>query len=1384
MRRWVAGGAACTLLAGLIGATSVAGAEPLVTNGVYGWGDAGSEQWRLDFDNNRAPYVDVAVSSRSGSQHTTLAVTADGDVVSEGDFNGLASNMPAEIASGKITAIDVMGRGSFAAAAAISEQHGIVTWNGAPEPSAVCQQRVATQGARDVQLMVSQVPDSYQTNAGIVLLGDGTLCSWGATSTVESTPEVGGFEKIDAGGSHVVGLTETGEVYLWGINGARSLPAEFGQATVVDIAAVVNNVWALTDTGEILAADWIGRPVTPPAVPDEIQGKVVGLSESTVSSLNQMLAVTDRGEFVTWGGGVHMQAPPPDLEGHEVLAMSTSVSGHAFIAGEDLGLGPDPITVTEQPSIAGEPLVGETLTATPAEFSETEGVELTHQWYATRDAEPELIQGSTKPTLELTADQLGATITYTTTGQRGDEDPVVSEHSNAIGPIEEEEPETLEVETRPSIALAGGATEPRPGETIDATPAEFNQRAGLTIEHRWFRDGEPIDGVDGDTYELTGADVGAEIAYATHAERVSDGQTATSEQSDPIGPVLPAVLAFEEPPAINGPGYVGEEHTVVPGSTNDDDNVTMTYEWTVTFDDDRPAVTAPGETFTPDQGHLGGTLAVVQTAVRGDEAPVSATSQPVGPLREAPAPVAVESPAQIAVEGEEGIPFWGETLVGAPAVFAETEGVTVKHFWVSNLTQETPAELDEDGKARMVIPDGAFGVVHFRSVAIRDGYEERSGVSDSEWMTGFKQRIEVVSEPVVAGGETPLVGQELSIGSPAEFNLPPGTATVRHRWIAIAEDGTEEIVGTSQTLTLTQYLVGKRIVLEAHISRGAGGPGDQLTARSEPIGPITEPAPVELVTAPSIGGEPIVGQTLTGTPAEFTGDIVGEPVHEWLVNGEVAATGSTLALTRAHLGATIGYRTTVMELVSGETLTWEADTLGPVTLSPLAITGVPVVNGNPFIGQDLTVAPAPVNDEEVEPTFQWKADGTAIEGATGTTYTVQAGDAGKTITVEQIVARNGATEPGPDYASAESEPTAPVREAPVNLEIVEDASISGARVVGQTITGVPATFSDTEEATVTNFWVIDGETVPAESNELVLTDEHVGATIHFRSVANREVDGASVTSTSASSVGPVLAKVTVETEAALTGEAKVGETLTAAPATFSGGGDITVTTTWLVDGEPIEHEGLTFELTEEHEGKVIGFRSIGERSVDGVNESVESAAETTAVAPAEPVGPGPGPGPGPGGPGGPGTPEPPNAVDLEGKIEILGPNEVLPGGTLTVLVGEEYAGQQVTVMMFSGPRNLGTFTVAADGTIKVQIPSDAEPGVHRLAVYDAAGELIGWEDFTVLAPGGGAGSGTTGRGMGNFGAESPQFLAPLGLAVLLAGAVTLGAGWRRRRQLS
>lgn len=136
----------------------------------------------------------------------------------------------------------------------------------------------------------------------------------------------------------------------------------------------------------------------------------------------------------------------------------------------------------------------------------------------------------------------------------------------------------------------------------------------------------------------------------------------------------------------------------------------------------------------------------------------------------------------------------------------------------------------------------------------------------------------------------------------------------------------------------------------------------------------------------------------------------------------------------------------------------------------------------------------------------------------------------------------------------------------------------------------------------------------------------------------------------------------------------------------------------------------------------------------------------------------------------------------------LDKSTVQQGGDLIVQVGEgtEHAGQWVAAYMFSEPVLLGGdwLQVAANGTITVQIPSNAALGTHSIAVYDASGALVGWQPIEVTAASSGGGStpgGTTpgGNDLANTGAGAPGIaIGGIALMALVAGAALMAA--RRR----
>lgn len=169
------------------------------------------------------------------------------------------------------------------------------------------------------------------------------------------------------------------------------------------------------------------------------------------------------------------------------------------------------------------------------------------------------------------------------------------------------------------------------------------------------------------------------------------------------------------------------------------------------------------------------------------------------------------------------------------------------------------------------------------------------------------------------------------------------------------------------------------------------------------------------------------------------------------------------------------------------------------------------------------------------------------------------------------------------------------------------------------------------------------------------------------------------------------------------------------------------------------------------------------------------------------------------------APEARTGEELEG-VEAggitLSDRTVLPGQVITAHLGEgtTHAGSWVAAWLFSEPTLLGGDWTSADaqGTIAVTVPRDAAAGEHRIAVFGADGELIGWETLEVAAadaapgeqpgapaaeqPGTPAGD-AAGDDLAVTGGEAAGFLSAAALLMLI-GVATVAAVRRKRSSVA
>ncbi|HET7734401.1 MAG TPA: CHAP domain-containing protein [Nocardioidaceae bacterium] len=252
----------------------------------------------------------------------------------------------------------------------------------------------------------------------------------------------------------------------------------------------------------------------------------------------------------------------------------------------------------------------------------------------------------------------------------------------------------------------------------------------------------------------------------------------------------------------------------------------------------------------------------------------------------------------------------------------------------------------------------------------------------------------------------------------------------------------------------------------------------------------------------------------------------------------------------------------------------------------LTNSAVPVVSGEAKVGSTLTATPGSWSKPDVLLTYEWLADGVALDGATLSTYSPVRSDLGKALTVRVTASKLG-------FASttATSLPTAAVSLGLLRADT--SPAVTGEPVVDKTLEVAPVTWSP-EPARVKYAWWADGVRIDEAvgSMTLDLAPELVDKNITVTATARRP--GFEPLRLTTAVPTPVAPGTLTTTPSTLTGTPRLGETLkvklgTAAPTA-------TKTVTWLRSGVPIEGAGgSTYTLTAADLGQRISPQVTHER---------------------------------------------------------------------------------------------------------------------------------------------------------------------------------------------
>jgi hypothetical protein len=306
---------------------------------------------------------------------------------------------------------------------------------------------------------------------------------------------------------------------------------------------------------------------------------------------------------------------------------------------------------------------------------------------------------------------------------------------------------------------------------------------------------------------------------------------------------------------------------------------------------------------------------------------------------------------------------------------------------------------------------------------------------------------------------------------------------------------------------LTNAENGKTITLTVSFSGNTGNITSNATATVQPSDPTKE----ALQGTVSINGTAKVGETLTADVSGLTNES-GTATYVWKRGNDIisGATGSTYVLTSADNGQTI---TLVVSYSgnNGSVASNPTSAVQPEDQTKYPLQGTVAINGTAKVGETLSANTNGISNGVGTTTYQWKADGQNISGATSATYVLTNAENGKTITL--VVSYSGNTGSITSSATGTVQP-----EEQAKYPLQGTVAINGTAKVGETLSANTSGISN-GVGTATYQWKADGQNIAgATSATYVLTNAEKDKTITL--VVSYSGNTGSITSGATAAVQP------------------------------------------------------------------------------------------------------------------------------------------------------------------------------------------------------------------------------------------------------------------------
>ncbi len=559
------------------------------------------------------------------------------------------------------------------------------------------------------------VSSSHASSVGSLSLSEATLSGPG-TLDVTSSFTLGSYATMSGSGSTVVKPGVTGEIYASSgceemrLSAGRTLVNEgtltFGWGTLFlsEGARLQNEGVFIDNTESSCYGPQIQSPSESGAAPSVLNTGTFektgggGTSTVAVNFSNQDGVEVEAGTLDFSDGGI----PEEIANGSWSVqgGQSIELSGGTFWIAEAVNLsavtvdgatvirvGSGPPSSSAPPVVSGEPLDGETLSASTGTWTGSRPISYSYQWQRcnTSGAECANIAGAMGETYALGDSDVGATVIAVVTAKNSLGSASAASSPTAVVTLPPPPSNTAPPE------ISGFA---QAGQPLNASTGSWASPVPLSYSYQWERcdvlGGEciAISGATTSTYVPVLADVGHMLTVQVTATNPGGSSSATSLETSEVLPAAPVnVLA---PSLSNNPPGEGVPESASTGIWTGE-SVSYGYQWQSCNEKGEECADIEGahdETYEPGPGNVGNTLRVVVTASNaGGFASVSSEPSAV-------AGTSVTAPLNLAPPEISGTAQAGQTLSASSGTWTGTPPLAYSYQWEScNSAGESCADV-------------------------------------------------------------------------------------------------------------------------------------------------------------------------------------------------------------------------------------------------------------------------------------------------------------------------------------------------------------------------------------------------------------------------------------------------------------------------------------------------------------------------------------------------------------------------------------------------------------------------------------------------------------------------------------------------------------------